>query len=460
MDPRASARNGARGSWLRRSGLEPVGRLVAWALVAAWLGFWGALADSRLRGPERAARRLRRSEENVRRLVAQLGALKGLYAKAGQFASVRLDLLTGETRRALESLQQSVAPIPVAAIRRIIESELGEPVESRFTSFDARPLGSASIGQVHCATLPDATKVAVKVQYPWVASSLRADLRIARTALVLLCWTTGRRIPDRKRLFEEFAASYASELDFESEAHSAREIAGNLSGESGVLVPRVFDEHSTRRVLTTSYIPTLPLDRQALLNRGIVPTAVLEIVARAYAKQVFVDGIFHADPHPGNLFVLDAEESVHSPKVVFVDFGLSKRLDPALREAMRQGLFALIQRDADAFVRHMDTMKMIAPGAHAGVRGAVDAMFERIRQAQEENRPEHALGVAGAQIVGLQDEAKKLLQDTPGLQLPNDLLLYAKTLSYLFSLGERLAPEVDLVKISLPYLLRFLAGRA
>ncbi len=87
-------------------------------------------------------------------------------------------------------------------------------------------------------------------------------------------------------------------------------------------------------------------------------------------------------------------------------------------------------------------------------------MFERIRQAQEENRPEQALGVAGAQIVGLQDEAKKLLQDTPGLQLPNDLLLYAKTLSYLFSLGERLAPEVDLVKISLPYLLRFLAGRA
>ena len=134
-------------------------------------------------------------------------------------------------------------------------------------------------------------------------------------------------------------------------------------------------------------------------------------------------------------------------------------MDPELREAMRQGLFALLQRDAEAFVGQMDAMKMIAPGAHPGVRRAVEAMFERIRRAQEASSADHALGVAGAQIVGLRDEAKKLLQDTPGLQLPNDLLLYAKTLSYLFALGERLAPEVDLVKISLPYVLRFLAGR-
>ena len=459
MDWLAPTGSGARGSWLRRSGLEPAGRLAAWALVAAGYGFWGALGDTRVGDAERAARRLNRSEENAQRLVAQLGALKGLYAKAGQFASVRLDLLTGEARRTLESLQQSVAPIPVEAIRRIVEGELGEPVESRFTSFDPQPLGSASIGQVHRATLPDATVVAVKVQYPWVASSLRADLRIARAALALLCWATGRRIPDRARLFEEFAASYETELDFEHEAHSAREIGANLADEAGVLVPTVFDEHSTRRVLTTSFVPTLPLEREALLKRGIVPAVALEIVARAYAKQVFVDGLFHADPHPGNLFVLDTNEPTRSPTVVFVDFGLSKRLDPELREAMRQGLFALIQRDAETFVGQMDAMEMIALGAHSGVRRAVEAMFERILQAQEESRTENALGVAGTQIAGLQDEAKKLLQNTPGLQLPNDLLLYAKTLSYLFALGERLAPEVDLVKVSLPYVLRFLAGR-
>ena len=146
------------------------------------------------------------------------------------------------------------------------------------------------------------------------------------------------------------------------------------------------------------------------------------------------------------------------PRVLFVDFGLSKRLDPNLRDAMRKGLYALLQRDVDGFVFHMDEMGMIEGGAQEGVRQAITSMFGTISQAaQSSDEPSQALGIAGSQVLGLKDRAKVLLEQTPGLQLPNDLLLYAKTLSYLFALGDRLAPDVDLLRLSLPYLLRFLA---
>jgi ubiquinone biosynthesis protein len=187
---------------------------------------------------------------------------------------------------------------------------------------------------------------------------------------------------------------------------------------------------------------------------AVEPGAVLQILARAYAKQIFVDGLFHADPHPGNLFVIDEPDARTRPRVLFVDFGLSERLDPTLRRELRKGIHALLQRDLESFVDRMDSMGMIAPGARPGVTQAVGEMFERIQQAGG-----GTLGVAGSQVLGLKDEAKALLQKTPGLQLPNDLLLYAKTLSYLFALGEDLDPDVDLIKLSLPYLLRFLAEK-
>jgi ubiquinone biosynthesis protein len=180
---------------------------------------------------------------------------------------------------------------------------------------------------------------------------------------------------------------------------------------------------------------------------------VLEILGRAYARQVFVDGLFHADPHPGNLFVLDEPSAAERPRVLFVDFGLSRRLDPKLRQELRQGIYAVMQRDIEGFLAAMQRMGMIARGHESEVRTAVTGMFERLQGS------DGALGFAGSEVLSLKNEAKALLGETPGLVLPNDLLLYAKTMSYLFALGDELAPEVDLLKISLPHLLRFLAER-
>jgi len=444
--PRGRARFALR-AWGVSQGLRLAGCGAVLALAEA-AGRTGDLFGSAER---RARRRGRRRGAAARRLARLLGELKGPFAKAGQFASLRVDVLGPEVREAFRALQDRVPPLPFAEVARVIEEDLGAPPSELFADFDPAPIGAASVAQVHRARLRAGGEVAVKVQYPWLERSLPADLAWTRR---LLGWLGGGGAPDRRRLFAEFAAGLAEELDFVHEATVAGEIAANLAGDPQVVVPRVHPELSSRRVLTVDWLPVLPIgDRAALEARGVPLREVVAVLGRAYARQVFVDGLFHADPHPGNLFVIDEPEAAVQPRVLFVDFGLSKRLDPALRREMRLGVHALLRQDVDGFLDGMERVGMIAPGARAGVRRAVEAMFARIRS---EGAP---LGLGGGQVLALKDEAKRLLADTPGLQLPNELLLWAKTLSYLFALGEQLDPGADLMRTTVPYLLRWLAER-
>jgi predicted unusual protein kinase regulating ubiquinone biosynthesis (AarF/ABC1/UbiB family) len=296
--------------------------------------------------------------------------------------------------------------------------------------------------------LPDGRPVAVKVQYPWLARSLAVDLALLRLGVRASAGRAAARSP----WFAEFASSLAEELDFAREGAAAREIAANLAAEAQVVVPRVIDSHSSARVLTMERLATVPLG--ALDARGIPRRPVLETIVRAYARQIFGDGLFHADPHPGNLFVIDEPAATRAPRVLFVDFGLCKRLSPALVAELRQGILALLRRDLDAFVAGMARIGAVAEGAEPRVRAAVGSVFARL--ASDAAGP---LGLSGPRVLALKDEAKRLLYETPGLTLPSDLLLYAKTLSYLFALAREIAPDVDPMPLTVPWLLRFLAVR-
>ncbi len=439
--------------------MEPVFRILICSAVSAAILAWANLAGLFAPQPSRVAGRRRALARIAVRWVALLGSLRGAYAKAGQFAASRPDRVPEEIVAALVALRDRLPPLPLAEIRPVIEAALEMPLEKAFADFEPTPLGAASIAQVHRATLADGTPVAVKVQYPWIQASLDADLAVIRTLArtALRRAARGRWKLDFERFFAEFAGGLADELDFEAEARAASEIAANLSGDPAIQVPRVIASHTRTRVLTMTYHPCTNIaDADGLADRGVSPSRVIEIVARAYAKQMFQDGLFHADPHPGNLFVLDEADASHNPRVLFVDFGLHRRLSPELQKEMRQGIFALMQRDVDLFVERMNALDMIAPGAEDGVRRAVSNMLDRIAG---QGGTDALMSAQGSQVLSLKDEAKQLLQETPGLQLPNDLLLYAKTLAYVFALGEEIAPDVDLMKISVPYLLQFLAVR-
>ena len=438
----------------RSSGIEPVLRLLGWAIVAAWDRIVVALLSVFSGHARRQARLDAWRTRTTRRAVDVLGRLKGVYVKAGQFAGHRHDIVPGSASGALAALRDRVMPLPFERIRPVVESELGGRIEEWFTEFEPEALGAASIAQVHRARLPSGEEVAVKIQYPWLEASLAADLAIVRGLIRVTSWFRGTSLIDWEQLFEEFAAGLRGELDFRREAAYASEIAANLASDTGIVVPTIVASHSAKRVLTMSYHEAIRIsDLERLGAAGVDMTAVLQIVGRAYARQVFVDGLFHADPHPGNLFVLDEPEASTRPRVLFIDFGLSRRLDPALRREMRQGIYSVIQRDLDGFIAAMNRMGMIAPDAEADVRESVHAIFVRIADQGG------ALGVSGSTVLSLKDEAKTLLQDTPGLQLPNDLLLFAKTVTYVFSLAAELAPDVDMVRLCLPYLLQFLAEK-
>ncbi len=418
--------------WARlRQGLWEAARArgLVTALEMGWITITGGLRDGA-------------------RLSGALGRLKGPFAKLGQLAALRVDAFTPATREQLASLRERVPPIPFWRVCTCLEAELGRPLGEVFAELDETPLGAASIAQVHRGRLVDGREVAVKVQYPWLEASADADLALLHRLMKRMAGG-----PGREAWFEEFAQSFRGELDFAREAEMTRAIAARFADDEQVLVPTVIGSHSTSRVLTMSYLPGLSLaDPEALQARGVPQGVVLDRIVRAFAQQVFVDGLFQADPHPGNLQVVDEPEAATRPRVLLVDFGLSQRLDPELRREMRQGIYALLQNDLDGFVAAMGRMQMIVPGHEDAVGRAVATMFERLRGAEG-----GALALSGDRVLALKDEATALLYETPGLSLPPQLLLTAKTLSTVFALGRELAPELDVMKLAVPYLLRFLA---
>jgi len=327
-------------------------------------------------------RRMQLIARRFRPLALDLG---GLMIKLGQFMSTRLDVLPPEVTAELEGLQDKVPPVPFAQIRALAEAELGMTLERAFASVDPDPLAAASLGQVHRARLLEAdaeqtghTDVVVKIQRPNIAAIIEVDLRALRQ---IARWLSRVRLVsdrvDMPALTEEFALTSVDEIDYLHEAASSERFAANFAGDPRVAVPAVIWERSSRRVLTLQDVTAIKInDVAALQAAGIDPAEVAARFAAVMFDQLFVHGFFHADPHPGNIFVTPRADGEWT--FTFVDFGMMGEVPDGLRRGLRQLLIAAASRNGKGMVDAIREVGVLLPSADTvELERAMTKLFSR-----------------------------------------------------------------------------------
>jgi predicted unusual protein kinase regulating ubiquinone biosynthesis (AarF/ABC1/UbiB family) len=362
-------------------------RFAGWNLAVTW--FYELLLPriGLAKVAERTrAKRMTRFAQRFHVLAVDLG---GLMIKVGQFLSSRLDVLPPEITSELEGLQDEVPPVPFAAIRVLAEAELGMPLERAFAWVDETPVAAASLGQAHRAGLAplDAADtglngVVIKVQRPGIDAIVDVDLAALRKVGGWLSHV--RLVSDRvdaPALVEEFAATSLEEIDYLHEAASSVRFAEEFEGDDRVGVPAVVWERSTRRVLTLQDVTAIKItDTEALGLAGIDPAEVAPVFAAVMFDQLFSSGFFHADPHPGNIFVtpVPADPSGRGWKLTFIDFGMMGEVPPTTRAGLRKMLVAAASRDGSGMVNAARDLGVLLPSAETSdLERAMTQLFAR-----------------------------------------------------------------------------------
>lgn len=441
--------------------------LIVWDIVLPRLG---------LRGWSRRTRdaRLRRLAVRYRALAIQLG---GVLIKVGQFLSARLDVLPEVITTELAGLQDEVPAESFADIRRLAEAELGAPLTERFAAFDETPLAAASLGQVHRARLkpgPDGVEppaVVVKIQRPTVESLIATDLAALKTVgNWLKRYPPIRRRADVPALLSEFSRILYEEIDYLAEGRNAETFAANFKDDPGVRVPGVFWTHTTRRVLTLEDVYAIKItDYAAITAAGIDRGAVADRLFQTYLKQIFEQAFFHADPHPGNLFVERVEASItplasgetseagrSDPgwRLIFVDFGMIGRVPPNLRAGMREMVIGVGTQDAARLVKGSQMMGILLPQTDLERLEQVEAqLFERFwGKTMSELRQ-----INMTEMREFTREFRDVLYEMP-FQVPEDLILLGRTLAILSGMCTGLSPQFNLWTGLAPFAEKLIAG--
>ena len=308
-------------------------------LARLFLGYKAIGLLERWRGSAWAAgRRKRHHRWSAEKLYSVSVRNQGLLIKTAQFLSSRPDIVPEEYIEVLARLQDEVPPEPFEVILRVVEGELGQPLEAVFREFEREPVASASLAQVHRAVLHDGRVVAVKVQYPGIEELVMDDLRNNDIFIGLL--NRFDKTLDFSFIAEEMSRQIPRELDFVAEGRNAERIAGNFEGVEDIVVPDIYWEHTAKRVLTMSFVEGVKItDRAGIERMGLDPADVAKVLIVAFSEMLLQHGLFHADPHPGNLLVAPG------PKLVMLDFGQVKEVGPQFRFIFGQMTRALLAED-------------------------------------------------------------------------------------------------------------------
>ena len=409
-------------------------RSVLTLLLLLW---WDAQSWS-YPGGANAELRAQRQRQRAHWLTAELLRLGSAFIKLGQLLSARPDILPAGWVAELAALQDSVPAFGFAEVQTVLEQELGQRC-AEVIDLDPEPLAAASLAQVHRASLRSGRQVVLKVQRPGLDRLFRLDLDVMQQVAAVLqrhpSWGRGRDWPAMAR---ECRRVLLRELDFRVEAQYAARFRQQFLDDERIRIPGVVWELSSRRVLCLDYLPGIKInDREALIEAGIDPSAVAEIGAASYLKQLVRFGFFHADPHPGNLAVAS------DGALIYYDFGMMGLLSDALRRRLGSMIRAAAARDSAALVEEMQAAGVIAREIDVGpVRRLVRLMLN------EALTPPFSSNV----IDKLSGDLYDLVYGQP-FRLPVELIFVMRALSTFEGVGRSLDPAFSLVAIAKPYLL-------
>ncbi len=380
--------------------------------------------------------------ERIRMAVEELGPT---FIKLAQVLSTRPDLVPLELTQEMEKLQDQVPPFPFAEVREIVESELKARLEDRFQRFEETPLAAASIGQVHRAQLRSGEEVVVKVQRPGIRKVIEVDLEI----LYLLATLIEKYVEEAgfqrpTRIVEEFARTLGKEIDYHIEASHAERFARQFLNHPSIYVPRIYREFSTSRLLTMEYIQGIKVSETSILEeKGFDQKAIASRGADLILEQVFKHGFFHADPHPGNVFILP--ENI----ICYLDYGMMGSVDRQTRGDFADILYGVVRRDESRIVQAL--LKIVEwdvePDRRALERDIADFMGLYLHKPLKEIRIDNLL----KQVLEVITRHK--------LRFPPDIFLMGKAMGTTEGIGLLLDPDFDLTKRVTPFIARIRLDR-
>ena len=415
-----------------------------------WLRLWRPVLGPGLYAARLSALHTR----NAKRVERTILALGGLFIKVGQLISILTNFLPEEFRRELEGLQDQLPARPYSQIVDRLRTEFGRAPEELFASLDRAPVATASLAQVHVATLRDGRKVAVKAQHPDIDVLVKQDLRAIRRILGLVQMIT--RVRGLESYHAEISQMIAEELDFTKEAANIDAIGARFAGQSEVRVPTVIHELSSRRVLTTEFIEgTKVTNFSQLADRGLDRGELARRILTAYCQMIFVDGVYHADPHPGNLFV-GADGAV-----VFVDFGAVGVLSRDMKEGIPAFLEGVIRRDTQRVTEAMRRMGFVAREADTQKIDVATRVIEYFQQRFLDQVTIDSWKLSDVQVdmrtkLEAMADLRKLdvsfRELTSTFQVPKDWVLLERTLLLLLGLCTELDPAMNPMTVIRPYL--------
>ncbi|MEF8936373.1 MAG: AarF/ABC1/UbiB kinase family protein, partial [Halovenus sp.] len=374
--------------------------------------------------------------ERAAKLLDSLLTLGPTFIKLGQLLSTRPDILPPEYVAEFSKLQDDVPPADWIDAKVVLEEELG-PVDERFEEFDTDPISGASLGQVYKAQIDDQA-VAVKIRRPGVETLVEADLRVIRWLLpIIMRFVEDARSFSLETLADEFARTIRQEMDYKREGRMLKEIRANFAENDDVRIPDVIDSHSSERVLTMEYVAGTKIDNLDEIDaKQLDRTELAERLQKVYLQMIVEDGVFHADPHPGNLAVAD------DGTLIFYDFGMSGYVDPFVQDRIIDFYTAVARQDIDAILDTLVEMGTLSPEADRDVMANV--MEIAIADARGDDIEQY-------RIQQIMQQVEDTIYEFP-LRLPSNLALVLRVATVVEGVCVTLDPDFDFISVATSYL--------